>query len=684
MKKQLLAIAAMFVGLGAFAQDYYYFKFTGTTSEYVMNQSGSTTILNGPATASLSPEATIPFTWNFYGQPVTKFKASTAGYITFDVSQTASVQANTALSNAAAPNNSIFAFWDDTKLAPVTQNGNTFPSDIRTWTYGTAPNRVFVIQWRLIQTSASTSPTNITYYAIRLYENNNNALLPTFDIIHNYGFGTFSASAGTKNADGSSSKEITGTPNMNFGGNDGQYDASLSAVYKFYYGIQPDNDPELTSISLPAYSPKNSNVSIKGLITNYGKTSLSSFKLKYAVDGGAEVTMQLSGLNIAPNGGTYAFTHNAPYSTPNIGTKNIVVSVSDPNAGVDGDLTNNSKSGSFTIVNSTVPRKVLHEIFTSSTCPPCRPGNENLKAVLDFKVGDWTTIKYQVNFPGTGDPYYTSEVGSRFSYYGANFAPWLTIDGSNNWGAASANANSYTEAMFDAKKAVPSLVAITANYTLSGKAVTVSGNVTPVQGFTNSNLKLRIAIVEKITSRNVKNNGETEFNAVMKKMLPNATGTTISLAAGTAVPYTQTFTFPGNYRLPADGQAANIINLATENSVEEFGNLYAIVFLQDDADKTVWQSETSTPLGPMSVTEINELGLNVYPNPTKGNFMVTFGGTHSNGTVRILDMNGKEVLTQEVNSLNGEINCDNLSNGLYVVELTVAGKTATKKLNIVR
>jgi hypothetical protein len=678
MKKQLLAIAALLSFGAAHAQNYYHFPKTGTLTPYSSLATATVVVPQG-SNEVLSTAQTIPFAWNFFGNAVTSYKVSDNGYITFDANETTSNSNNVALPSASAPKNAIFAFWDDIEFKAI--SGSSVKTEARTFTYGTAPNRVHVIQWfTASKVGTAAGGTNYLYFAIRLFEGGN------FDIVYNDASPNvtgLSATIGCQNADGTLGYNLAG-PSADFPNKLGSQENATDKVYDFKYGIQPDNDPELTSINIPAYSPKNSNVSIKGLITNYGKTSLSSFKLKYAVDGGAEVTMQLSGLNIAPNGGTYAFTHNAPYSTPNIGTKNIVVSVSDPNAGVDGDETNNSKSGSFTIVNSTVPRKVLHEIFTSSTCPPCKPGNENLKSVLDFKVGDWTTIKYQVNFPGTGDPYYTSEVASRFSYYGASFAPWLTIDGSNNWGAASANANSYTEAMFDAKKAVPSLVSITANYTLSGKAVTVSGNVTPVQGFTNSNLKLRIAIVEKVTSRNVKNNGETEFNAVMKKMLPNATGTTISLAAGTAVPYTQTFTFPGNYRLPADGQAANIINLATENSVEEFGNLYAIVFLQDDADKTVWQSETSTPLGPMSVTEINELGLNVYPNPTKGNFTVTFGGTHSNGTLRILDMNGKEVLTQEVNSLNGDINCENLSNGLYFVELTVAGKTATKKLNIIR
>ncbi len=86
----------------------------------------------------------------------------------------------------------------------------------------------------------------------------------------------------------------------------------------------------------------------------------------------------------------------------------------------------------------------------------------------------------------------------------------------------------------------------------------------------------------------------------------------------------------------------------------------------------------------MAVAEISELGLNLYPNPATSSFEVSFTGASSNGTVRIVDMNGKEVMNNNINSLNGTINCETLSNGLYFVELTVDGKTAVKKLNIIR
>ena len=340
---------------------------------------------------------------------------------------------------------------------------------------------------------------------------------------------------------------------------------------------------------------------------------------------------------------------------------------------------NDTLSISTEVFNTVVPRKVLHEIFTSATCPPCLPGNTNLAGVLAPNSGNWNVIKYQENFPGVGDPYYTSECGTRFSYYGATFAPWLTVDGSYNQ-----NANSYTQSIFDTYSSKPSLISITANHTMSGKTITVSGSVTPVQAFTNSNLKLRIAVIERVTNKNVASNGETEFYNVMKKMLPNATGTSISFSAGTAVPYTQSFTFPGSYRLPSNGQAANIINLATENSVEEFGNLSAVVFVEDDSKKEVWQSQASAAVFPLSVKEVSNSDMfKIYPNPAESNFTIEFNKA-TIGSIRIIDLSGKEVFNTNITSINQSIDCSSLKNGLYVVQIDADGILSSQKLNIIK
>ncbi|MBC7384130.1 MAG: T9SS type A sorting domain-containing protein, partial [Bacteroidia bacterium] len=110
----------------------------------------------------------------------------------------------------------------------------------------------------------------------------------------------------------------------------------------------------------------------------------------------------------------------------------------------------------------------------------------------------------------------------------------------------------------------------------------------------------------------------------------------------------------------------------------------AILFVQDDDDKFVWQSYATGPVWALGVSEVTDLGLSLYPNPAATSFNVTFSGESNSASVRIIDMNGKEVLNQSISNLNGSVNCDFLQNGLYFVELNANGKTAVKKLNIIR
>jgi hypothetical protein len=677
MKKKLLTLTAIALGLlgNVQAQGYYTLQSKGVKDanynyKFSLATGNNAVKLIEPTKDNVfSADQTLPFAWNFFGKPVTSYKVSDNGFMTFNTSETINTGAGMALPNANAPKNAIFAFWYDFKLA----SGGGVPDQVVSFTYGTAPNRVHVIQWLSVTNLAASYASA----AIMIYEGKQ------FDVVLNQIGSPIVGTIGVNNEDGTVGYSVPGSPAYAWSTPSADDAYADMNVFKFRPAPQPQNDIEITSLNLPKFEKKNENISIKGKITNFGSQSLSSFRLHYAINGDVK-SMLLSGLNVAGSGaGTYDFTHNIPFSSSTPGDFNIDVWASNPNAGADGDSSNNNAKGTLTIVNSTVPRMVLHEIFTSSTCPPCAPGNTNLKNVLDQNKAKWNLIKYQTNFPGSGDPYYTAEVGTRFSYYGAGFAPWLTVDGNSTWGA-SANSNSYTTANFSSASAIPSLATISANLVRSGKTVTVSGNVTPVQPFSNTNLKLRVAVLETRTTKNIKNNGETEFFNVFKKMLPSAAGAPISLTAGTAVPYTQSFTFAGNYRLPADAQATNLINLATEHSVEEFGNLFAVVFLQDDNDKIVWQSASTAPNGGVSVAEIDELGLSVYPNPATTSFEVNFTGSSSNAAVRILDMNGREVLKQDINSLNNTIQCEQLINGLYFVELTVNGKTAVKKMNIVR
>jgi len=448
-------------------------------------------------------------------------------------------------------------------------------------------------------------------------------------------------------------------------------------VYKYIAGVQPNYDGALSKLTIPVYVGKGTDVNLTANLTNFGKNDLTSIKVYYSIDGAAKVSGTISTLTTANSGGSEIITFPTPLNFATAGIKSIKAWIDNPNLRPDENNLNDTVSVTTEVFNNVIPRKVLHEIFTSATCPPCVPGNTNLAAVVAPNTNKWNVIKYQANFPGTGDPYYTSEVGTRFSYYAATFAPWLTVDGSYNQ-----NSNSYTQAIFDSYAAKPSLIDITATQTVVGKTITVSGTITPVQAFSNTNLKLRIAVVERRTENNVKTNGETEFFNVMKKMLPTAAGTSVSFSAGTAVPYTQSFTFPGNYRLPTDGQTANIINLASENSVENLWNLSAVVFVEDDTKKEVWQSQSSAAVFPLDVKQVNSTPqFNIYPNPAQNNFSIEFK-SNTEGTVRIFDISGKIVLNTTINSINQTIDCSNLNNGLYIVQIEANGTLTSQKLNI--
>lgn len=84
--------------------------------------------------------------------------------------------------------------------------------------------------------------------------------------------------------------------------------------------------------------------------------------------------------------------------------------------------------------------------------------------------------------------------------------------------------------------------------------------------------------------------------------------------------------------------------------------------------------------GALGVKENQISGLKVYPNPVKnGNLYITSNSNESK-SVAIFDVLGKQVLNANVN--NDVVNVSNLNAGVYIVKITEAGKTATKKLVI--
>ena len=343
------------------------------------------------------------------------------------------------------------------------------------------------------------------------------------------------------------------------------------------------------------------------------------------------------------------------------------------------------------VIDNVAKRRPLLEVFTSSTCGPCRPGNEVLHTVLATENrDDYTVVKFQQDFPGTGDPYCTDETVARRNFYAINSIPRMEVDG--KWDQ---NAQSFTSTVMNNYRDVLSFLNIDIKHKVVGQKVTVSVTANPMKDYTSATNRMFVALCEKRTVKNIKSNGETEFLDVVKKMLPDVNGLVIgAMTKGTPVTKTFEFEFQGSYRLPANGQAASRINHATENSVESFDSFEVVAWIQDVSTKEVINSGWSKADGTLDADDQPANGGvtigSIAPNPVTG--LAAFSYTMPApgfATLDVFNTMGIKVASlvngfvgQGLNTVN--FDAEKLPVGSYSVVLTSGDHTSIRTLTIVR
>ena len=252
-----------------------------------------------------------------------------------------------------------------------------------------------------------------------------------------------------------------------------------------------------------------------------------------------------------------------------------------------GEMSTTTTTETATTTTATVQRKVLHDMFTGSTCGPCYEAEENLEAVLAQNPGQYTVIKYQVG----SDPYITNEGVYRRMYYlpgESSYAiPYTHADGVNGFHPNEKNDVGYTDADFDSYAVVPAKVDLTVTHSIKDQTVSWEIDYAPLTDITSKDMVLHVAVMEGTTYNNVGTNGQTEFHQVMKKMVPDNYGDTLS-APNEATTYSGSYTFQGKYA--KDAGYGNEVDHAIEHTVEEFEDLHVITWVQDSVTWEVYQS----------------------------------------------------------------------------------------------
>ena len=444
---------------------------------------------------------------------------------------------------------------------------------------------------------------------------------------------------------------------------------------------------------------------ISGDVVSIGTTTITSLDINYSINGAAPIVDNLSGLNLLLFD-TLTFNHNITWNPATIGSYFVEIWASNLNGNPDMDPSNDYFSDSIHIWNALAVKQPLIETFTSSTCGPCNPANVTAEALFAQNPGKITSIKYQADWPGSGDPYYTDEVGNRIAYYGINSVPRMEIDG--GWDQ---NGNNITQQIVDDYVNELCLIDLSSNYSVNGKTVDFDITIDPLENFNSNNLVVHSAIIEETTYNNVKNNGETQFEHVVKKMVPSDNGTPInSLVAGQQVTLNLQHIFQGNYRLPFD--ASSPINHTIEHSVEDFSNLMVAVWIQDILTKEVYQSAYATlsTFTPITYDCINEscidpgtgngqfttlascetscnltsIGENskiiqlIYPNPATDKIYIS-NLKEDNTLIKIYDINGRLVLENKISNQE-YLNISTLSKGIYQIKFEGSDWNEMRKL----
>lgn len=229
-------------------------------------------------------------------------------------------------------------------------------------------------------------------------------------------------------------------------------------------------------------------------------------------------------------------------------------------------------------------RMVLIEKGTNASCAPCASQTPGFESTLDPVSDKYILLSYQWYYPGYDPMYEHNPVESDYrfsSYYGQNGVPTAMIDGvvpgssypgfNGQWYAGALGG--FSAQMVEDRYEETSPFTIDIEYTLTPSEISATVTVTCSEAITASNLKLRIAVIEKVINFDSPP-GETnmdEFHGVMKKFLPGTSG--LDLQNTWNPGDTETFT-----------------ESWTHQNVYDYEELAVVAFVQNDSGKEVLQA----------------------------------------------------------------------------------------------
>lgn len=343
------------------------------------------------------------------------------------------------------------------------------------------------------------------------------------------------------------------------------------------------------------------------------------------------------------------------------------------NFGAPND-TNIARSDGFAIDSVWIGERshvVLLEHFTNTTGGvTAQNANAAIDNIRSLRRNDVAVVQYHTSFPGT-EPfasYNFSDPGSRVLYYGVNAIPRTIMDG------ISYNGNVYSGGTPEQRLDIADIdyqALRRSNFDISMNCLHNTGtSATGIKVRYTQNLPANLVVLHTVMVEDSAS-GNNGLNGVVRKMLPDATGTIISNWAADST-YEAWFTW--NHALPANskfGVVAYIQDIATKE-------IYQAAFLKgsgtsgyDIVDGVLDNSE-----------ELN--GILIYPNPTSSVLNVSLPekikGEYS---YTIINSLGHTVVQNSSSEHLLSVSTVNLKPGMYTLQISSSAGSTTKKFLVV-
>lgn len=325
---------------------------------------GWTSIQAASATPVWTAAQTLPFAFQFNGSPVTQYKVSTTGVLTFDVATAlpAPPAANAALPNAAIPNKSI-CVWG------ITCTGAN--DNIVTKTFGTAPNRQYWVQYSSCSNVAN--PNIFAYWAFVFEETTNKIHIVDQRTAATSGATAIAITAGIQFTS-SSAISVAGSPALasTTAATAGNGDTPIdNTYYTFTPGVQPTKDAAVLNMTPKmltngSFATVGGNVAVTAKVQNIGSTSMTTYNLK--IDDGTGVQTYPQSTVLASGATT---TLNVNYAMATAGIKPIKLWVE---LAGDSDPSNDTTKSEFGGATFTPVHTPVFEEATGTWCQWCPRG----------------------------------------------------------------------------------------------------------------------------------------------------------------------------------------------------------------------------------------------------------------------------------------------------------------------